>query len=54
VIILAHNCSVLRIPFDSVRLFTEPPGNYSLALGIVADAVAASRRRAEDKTKNPN
>lgn len=40
---LAHNCARLGIPFDS-RLFTEPPGNYSLGLQLVVERVSDANR----------
>lgn len=49
----AHNCVVLGIPFEA-RLFTEPPGDYLLALQIVAERVSqtneAERRKVEARS----
>jgi hypothetical protein len=45
VILLAHNCSLLRIPFDSARLFGEPWSDYHIALSMTCDAVSDTNRR---------
>ena len=42
---LAHNCAVLRIPFDTSRVFGEPYSDYHLALHMVCDAVSETNRR---------
>jgi hypothetical protein len=49
VIELAHNCAVLGIPFDSTRLFGEPPGDYDLALRLVCERVSATNRREAER-----
>ena len=41
---VAHNCSVLGIPFDTVRLFADPPGDYMLALQLVVERVSATNQ----------
>ena len=50
-IILAHNCAVLGVPCDTVRLFGEPPGDYHLALEITCEAVAATERREQERAE---
>jgi hypothetical protein len=49
VIDTAHNCAVLGIPFDSYRLFTEPPGDYWLALQLVVERVSQTNQAEHDK-----
>ena len=44
----AHNCAVLGIPFDS-RLFTDPPGDYLLALQLVVERVSQTNAAERDK-----
>lgn len=46
---VAHNCSVLGIPFDSSRLFGDPPGDYMLALQLVVERVSATNRAEQAK-----
>ena len=41
---IAHNCAVLGIPFDASRLLAEPPGDYMLALQMVAERVSQTNR----------
>jgi hypothetical protein len=41
---VAHDCSVLGIPFDSARLFTEPPADYALGLQMVIERVSSTNR----------
>lgn len=41
---MAHDCSVLRIPFDSARLFAEPPADYALGLQMVVEQVSNTNR----------
>jgi hypothetical protein len=48
VIETAHNCAVLGIPFDS-RLFTEPPGDYLLALQLVVERVSQTNHTEHQK-----
>ena len=48
-IALAHNCAVLGIPFDSSRLFDEPPGDYMLALHVVVERVSDTNRREQQR-----
>jgi hypothetical protein len=52
VIVLAHNCAVLKVPFDTSRLFGEPHGDYALALELITDAVASTNRQAEERAKH--
>lgn len=49
VITTAHNCAVLRIPFDSSRLFREPPGEYLLALRLVVERVSETNRIEQER-----
>lgn len=49
---VAHDCSVLGIPFDSGRLFTEPVGDYLLALQMVVDRVSDTNRREADRIES--
>jgi hypothetical protein len=49
VIETAHNCAVLGIPFDSWRLFAEPPADYLLALQLVVERVSQTNRAERDK-----
>jgi hypothetical protein len=48
VIATAHDCAVLGIPFDS-RLFTEPPGDYRLALQLVVERVSQTNQAERDR-----
>jgi hypothetical protein len=49
VIAIAHDCSVLRIPFDAGRLFDEPPGNYMLGLALVVERVSETNREQAER-----
>ena len=44
---LGHNCAVLGVHADHRRLFTEPWGDYHVAVRMVCDMVAATERQAE-------
>jgi hypothetical protein len=48
---LAHDCAVLGIPFEMSRLLGEPPGEYALALSLIADRVSETNRRESEKAK---
>lgn len=48
---LAHNCSVLRVPFDSARLFGEPWGGYALGLSLVVELVSETNRQEAERAK---
>jgi len=50
-VVLAHNCAVLQIPFDSRRLFCSPYGNYHLALHMVVEAVSETNRRERERSE---
>ena len=49
-IVLAHKCSLLRVPFSD-RMFTEPYGDYHLALEMVADAVSETNRQERERAE---
>jgi hypothetical protein len=48
---LAHDCAVLRIPFDSVRLFYGDDPNYETWLMILRDKVNATNAAEASKAK---
>jgi len=50
VITLAHNLTVLRIPYSD-RLFAEPAGDYHVALGLVVDRVSETNRRERERAE---
>jgi hypothetical protein len=52
VIDVAHNCAVLGVPFDSSRLFSEPPlSDYELALRLVCERVSETNRREAERAE---
>jgi hypothetical protein len=51
VIDVAFKCAVLRIPFDSTRLLTEPPADYLLGLTLLIERVSAHNRAENERAE---
>jgi hypothetical protein len=48
---VAHDCSILGIPFDSARLFCEPVADYVLGLQMIVERVSDTNRRDAERAE---